>query len=466
MAHQPSAGPTHANADADVSPHGISQRLYGDWSFWGMTITQFLGAFNDNLFKQLILLLSIKPGDAGSGGEDQQGLAMVIFSIPFVLGSGFAGFVADRCSKQRVVVVAKLAEIVAMLLGVAAFRNYATTGYTGLLIVLFLMGLHSTFFGPGKYGILPELFRRSDLPRANGVMLMTTFLAIILGTATAGGIRTALAAADLPPEQAAEKLWIGSLICVGIAVVGALTSLWVRYTKPAQPNLKLTDWTALIIPRETRQLLASDWPLLKALLASCVFWLVAGVAISGVNSLGKEQFGVNDLITSTMTATIGLGICIGAVAAGRLSQGGASPGLVRVGAWSIVVLCLLMALAPSRELLLRASETVGMGTTLAPVYVGLAAIGMAAALFAIPLQVFLQDRPPADQKGRMIAAMNLMNFIAIAISGVTYGLFDVIIREAGWPRAVVFAMMALLMAPVALFYRPDFDSAGKPSDSR
>src|SRR5580765_982044 len=200
------------NSTSDTS----STPLFQDRSLWGMTATQFFGAFNDNLFKQLMLLLAIPVGAAAARKADEQGLATMLFSLPFVLFSGFAGYLSDRYSKRTMIVLCKLAEIGIMLLGMAGFLAYGATGYRGLLVVLFLMGTHSAFFGPGKYGILPELFREADLPRANGVILMTTFLAIIFGTASAGLLGDLLY--DQAGRRVPERLWIGSLLCIAIAV--------------------------------------------------------------------------------------------------------------------------------------------------------------------------------------------------------------------------------------------------------
>src|SRR5437868_15227479 len=222
-------------------------RLFRDRSFWGMTATQFLGAFNDNLFKQLMLLLAIPVGAAAAQKADEQGLATMIFSLPFVLFSGFAGWLSDRYSKRTMIVLCKVAEIGIMLLGMLGFLAYGTTGYRGLLVVLFLMGTHSAFFGPGKYGILPELFREQDLPRANGVILMTTFLAIIFGTASAGFLGDLLY--DPAGRRVPERLWIGSLLCIGIAVCGTLTAMLVRRVRPAVPNLRLQP-SSLLIPAD------------------------------------------------------------------------------------------------------------------------------------------------------------------------------------------------------------------------
>ena len=181
-------------AEADQASPSARPKLLADPAFHGITLAQFLGAFNDNLFKQLMLLLAI------GAKADAQGRAMMVFSFPFILFSGYAGYLSDRYSKRTVIVLAKLAEIAIMVLGMIGFFQYGWTGYAGLLVVLFLMGLHSAFFGPGKYGILPELFRNDDLPRANGLILMTTFLAIILGTASAGLLEKWLGTAGAAPD--------------------------------------------------------------------------------------------------------------------------------------------------------------------------------------------------------------------------------------------------------------------------
>ena len=165
-------------------PLDNARPLLRDASFWGLTATQFLGAFNDNLYKQLLLLLFVAVPH-GEQTQDWQSLALVMFSLPFILFSGFAGFLSDRYSKTRVIVFAKVAEIAIMAAGAAGFWAMGQYGLTGPIIgvlsaVLFCMGAQSAFFGPGKYGILPELFRDRDLPAANGIVLMTTFIAIIL----------------------------------------------------------------------------------------------------------------------------------------------------------------------------------------------------------------------------------------------------------------------------------------------
>ena len=233
------------NSEKDNGPlngpasQGKSSNILRDRSFWGLAITQFFGAFNDNLYKQLMLLLAI-PAIGADISQDTQGWATTVFSLPFVLLSGLAGYLSDRHSKSRIIVYCKLAEIAITLLAVFAFLSYAKLGDVGTWSVLVLMGVHSTFFGPGKYGILPELYRKEELPRANGLILMSTFLAIILGVVTAGLLKDLLVIENPDGTADYRNLWIGSLVCTGIAVVGSITSMMIRYTPPAQPTAKFS----------------------------------------------------------------------------------------------------------------------------------------------------------------------------------------------------------------------------------
>jgi acyl-[acyl-carrier-protein]-phospholipid O-acyltransferase/long-chain-fatty-acid--[acyl-carrier-protein] ligase len=431
-----------------ASDPGKHSNLSRDRSFYGITITQFLGAFNDNFYKQLMLLLAIP---VAPGALDQQQVATIVFALPFVLFSGIAGFLSDRYSKQRVIIMAKTAEIGIMGLGMLGFLMYGTTGYGGLLVVLFLMGIHSAFFGPSKYGILPELFLSKDLPRANGIVLMTTFLAIIFGTVSAGYLGTQLDSPRQPLVDDPQQLWIGSVICIGIAVAGTWTSLFIRPVPPAQPGLLLRS-DSWAVSRATIRLLVQDRPLIGAVLATSVFWLVSGIAMQAVNSFGIKQLKCSMLETSIMTACIGIGIAFGSVLAGKLSQGKADPKVVRWGLYGIFVALVMMSLSLPQTLLRESQHLFGYHGSL-PVLVML---GAAAGLFAIPLQVFLQSRPPVNQKGRMISVMNLANYVAILMSGVTYGLLDAIVTTLLWPRSFIFGFMALFILPLLLWYRPNF----------
>jgi MFS family permease len=420
-------------------------------SFVGFISTQFLGAFNDNLFKQLMLLLAIpvaaqaanQAAAADAQGADLQGIATIVFGVPFVIFGGVAGYLADRFNKRRVIVLSKFAEIAVMGLGLIAFLLAPRIGFSGLWVVMFLMGTQSAFFGPGKYGILPEMMQPNQLARANGIVLMTTFIAIIFGTAVAGPLKDLLDTGQADRLIAAQQLWVASVICIGIAVLGTLVSFLIWRVPAAEPGLKFSR-EYIFVPKPMRLLLRVDRPLLLALGASCVFWLIAGLTVQAVNSLCKVQLGMTDTRTSLMVALISIGIAVGGAAAGYLSRSGSDDRVIRIGTWGVVACCAVLSLTlPGVGLL--------VGRWGLPVMLVL--LGAAAAFFAIPIQVFLQARPPAELKGRMIAVMNQANFLAIVISGVLYMLLDRLVIEMAWPRSALFAAMALLFLPVAIFFR-------------
>ncbi len=459
-ANADSGNPYETPADVGEMASGAADSqptLYRDKSFWGMAATQFFGAFNDNLFKQLILLMVLTLAAAAAEQEasklafaaaDQeatqksfQSVALFVFALPFLLCSGYAGYLSDRYSKRRIIVLSKVAEIVVMSLGIWAFSLVAQYGTTPIMVVLFLMGLQSTFFGPGKYGILPEMLRDEDLPRANGFIMMTTFMAIIFGIVAAGLMKDYLGD---------ENLWLASTVCVVIAGIGTVTSLLVRKVPVAAPDLKF-QVDALWLPKPMRVLLWQDRPLLWALLASSMFWLVGGIVLPAVNELGKKTFSLTDTNASLLAACIALGIAMGCVAAGWLSRKRVNPWVSRVGAWGIVVCLLLLAMPGSKQ-----------GNLLGPIGCTpvLLLLGVATGMFVVPIQVFLQSRSPVEDKGRMIAAMNFANWVAILAAAVIY--FGV--EKCLLPPRITFGLTALLMAPVAVFYSPPGNSESVATD--
>lgn len=433
--------------------------LYGDSSFWCMTVTQFMGAFNDNLFKQLVLLLSIAAvGAAGGEAKDDQSLAMFVFAAPFLAFTGYAGYLSDKFGKRGIIITCKFAEVVIMALGGLGFYIYWKSGsLVFLYVVLFMMGAHSAFFGPGKYGILPEMLRERDLPRANGFMLMTTFLAIIFGTVVAGLL------------LATGRLWAASTACVAIAVLGTVTSFGVRRVPAANPSLKFQP-SALTVPPDMRAMLAGDRPLMAALLVSSVFWLLAGMVPSAVNAVGKIELQVGDANTSILAGLIGVGIAVGCVIGGIVSKGKVDFRLLRVGVIGMLV-CLVIAGIPGGGNAVGVQDANGAFTDLPGIgesrqWIGYSGsipimllLGAFTGLFAVPLQVFMQSRPPEDKKGRMIAVMNQANWVGVLISAGLYWLISRSVEAAGWPRSTMFLFIAALTLPIALFYHPKHEPA-------
>jgi len=418
--------------------------LLRDAAFWGMTATQFLGAFNDNIYKQLVLLIGLDYArERGLTGDPYQSTAQGLFALSFVLFSGLAGWLSDRNVKRSIIVASKVAEIGVMVLGLAVFAAlpYGGDAYVaGLLAVLFVMGTQSAFFGPGKYGILPEMLDDRDLPAANGIIQMTTFLAIILGIALCGLLKERLGGGP-------ESYWQISVVCVGVAVVGTATSVLVRRTPTASPGLPLR-WGSLAIDRQTLALLRGSRMLRQALGATVLFWFLGGVSLSAVNTFGKAQLGLPDDATSALTACIALGIAIGCLIAGGLSRRLGGTRFVRGGALGMLTAFTLLGLLPFAGW--SAERT---GWIAGPC---LAVLGLSAGMYAVPLQVVLQSAPPREEKGRMIGAMNLCTWIGIfAAAGFYGGCAAALGRERiSW----TFFVLGGLVLPVLIGYRPPPDA--------
>jgi len=421
--------------------------LWQDRSFWGHLSTQFLGAFNDNLFKQLILLLAVSE----AANIDIQSMAMVIFAFPFIAMAGIAGYLSERCSKQKVFVWSKVAEIIVMLLGVVGFFWLNRTSLqqsdaeqllrtlVPLLAVLFLMGAQSSFFGPAKLGILPELFQPSDLPKANGMVVMTTFLSIILGMGVAGFIL----------DSFGDQLWGPGLICVLIAILGTGTAMLIRRVPAANPQLRLKP-SALIVAPEVRHNFRQDRTLLSAMVVSCLFWGGGALVQMSINSVGKQQLLAGheraDTWTSLLAASIAIGIAIGSVLSGFLSRGRINVKVLRCGSCGIVLFMFLLSIPGPRD-----HHLLGYWGC----FVTMILLGTATGLFYVPLQTFIQARPLDNIKGRILATTGMANWIAILLCAVLYSGFDYIIKINDWPRSYLFALSALLFLPIVLFYHPD-----------
>ena len=432
----------------DVRPDDVQSPLFRDRSFWGMTATQFLGAFNDNLFKQLMLLLAIPVGAAAATKADEQGLATMVFSLPFVLFSGFAGYLSDRYSKRTMIVACKGAEIGIMLLGMLAFLTYETLGYRGLLMVLFLMGTHSAFSAQENTAFCPSCFAkqicRAQRRHFDDDVSGNHFwhrLGRLSGRLAVRRRWSARAGAAV--DRFADLHWNRNLRNNHIAECPPRSG---GRPGPEASAVKPDRSARYAGPAGSRSSPLSGAARLLRVLA----FLGLGDAIGQFARYDTARRGRAENQPANRRDRPGNRRRRGAGRPPQPRQSRLSTG--QVGGWGMVIGMLVMAISvPAPD---------GGFRHLAG-YVGsfplLVLLGMAAGMFAIPVQVFLQSRPPEDQKGRMIAVMNLTNFIAILLSGAIYLGLDRAITAVGWPRSVLFAFNALLILPVAIFYRPKLD---------
>lgn len=360
--------------------YGQTLRIPGLQAFlW----TQFLGAFNDNVFKIIVSFFAMRELGAATGMP----LAAAIFIFPFFLFSGWSGHIADTWSKRTVLVLTKVLEIVAMGLAVPAL---ALGRLDFMLVVLFLMGAQSTFFSPAKYGIVPEMVSTAHISRANGLLEMSTFAAIILGTSLGG---------ELFERWHDQPLRMGAVL-VAIAVAGTLTSFGITRV-PAQSSgqpFVINPFGEIV--RGTKRLMR-DRTLFITVIGISYFWLLGALLQQVIIPWGQESFAVGEAAATRLYTFLAIGIGTGSMAAGRLSGERIELGLVPVGALGLGVLSLLLVpTAPSYPL----------------AAIVLVALGFFGGLFAVPLNALLQHKPAEEERGRVMATNNVANTIGMLLS--------------------------------------------------
>ena len=350
--------------------------------FFAFFCTQFLGAFNDNFLKIVVSFIALDL--ATSGADNYVELIAFLFILPSALFSGYAGHLADVYSKRATLVAVKACEIAIMILALAAFF----TGHIqSMLAVVFLMGLHSAFFSPAKYGILPEMLPEKELSRGNGLLEMSTFMAIILGT-SAGGAIFALWKHNLP---------LIGVIMIAIAVLGMITSLGITRVPPSGAA-KLMHLNPLHEVIEGLRRLRGERTLWLTVIGISYFWFLGALVQINLLFFGKELLQLDEFHIGLLGTFLALGIGAGSLAAGRLSGDHIELGLVPLGSVAMGVCLGLVALsAPSYPHTCAA----------------LVLLGFSAGLFAVPLNALLQQRSGKEEKGQLIATNNFMNTIGI-----------------------------------------------------
>jgi acyl-[acyl-carrier-protein]-phospholipid O-acyltransferase/long-chain-fatty-acid--[acyl-carrier-protein] ligase len=351
--------------------------------FW----TQFLGAFNDNFYKIIVTLIALDMPVAAGGGKQYIPVIGGLFILPFLLFSGYSGYLADVHSKRSVLIAVKVFEICAMILGLLAF-------FTGqmkfMLAIVFLMGLHATFFSPAKYGILPEMLPEKDLSRGNGLLEMSTFLAIILGTSLGGVIY----------ESWQERLdWIG-IVLIAVAALGTLTSLGITKVPPSGSAKNFNLNPLAEIWAGTRKLY-DDRPLWLTVMGISYFWFLGAFLQMVLPLLGKEILHLGEARISLLWTFAALGIGAGSLAAGRLSGDKIEPGLVPLGAMGMGACAMVLFLTQDSFVFTATS---------------LVFLGLFGGLFAVPLNALLQQRSGRQDKGRLIATNNVFNTLGVLLA--------------------------------------------------
>ncbi|HMP96069.1 MAG TPA: MFS transporter [Kiritimatiellia bacterium] len=412
---------------------GANDRLGS--SFLWLNWTQFQGALNDNIFKLLVTFFLIRNLGADKASM-LSGLGGIIFALPFILFIPVGGVLADRFSKSRITVIAKVGELVVMLC--AALSFWLAPPWVGF-VLLFLMSTQSAFFGPTKYGIIPELVQPHQLSRANGYLVALTYLSIILGTVAAPWLTETIIGKDISDNRG-DLFALAALVCVLVAGTGVLTSLKVGPT-PAMGQVQpisLRFWSDVW---RTYQANRQDRFLVLAILASAYFSLIGAFLQLNLIPYAMVHLSLSETDGGFLFLYAALGIGAGSLLAGRLSGRNIEFGMIPVGAMLIAFSVGLLFLLPY-----------GVATTRALIFLA----GTGAGLFIIPVEAFIQYRAPPEQRGSIIAANGFLSWVGVLLAGLLmFGLSFV----PFWKPAYTFALlgaMTLAVTLVCLKVLPDF----------
>lgn len=388
--------------------------------------TQFLGAFNDNFYKIIVTLVALDIPAAGGGGKHYIPLIGALFILPFLLFSGYAGHLADVHSKRNVLVGAKSFEIVAMAL---AFVAFFLDRFEPMLAVVFLMGMQSTFFSPAKYGILPEMLGEQKLARGNGLIEMSTFAAIILGTSVGGAVY----------EAWKDHLeWIGMAL-VAIAVLGTVTSMGIAKVPPSGSSKQFSGNPASEIWHGARQLYRNR-TLWLTVMGISYFWFLGAFLQMVLPIFGKEVLMLGEARVALLFTFVAIGIGAGSLVAGALSSDRIELGLVPVGALGIGLFSLaLFASQPS------------FGAAAA----ALALLGFSGGFFIVPLNATLQHRSGREEKGRLIATNNVFNFLGAMLASALLLLLSNLIGLPGDQLILIIGTVTFAATAFAIYLLPD-----------
>lgn len=405
----------------------LTQRRFGPF-FW----TQFLGAGNDNLFKFAFTVLVTYQLNVSWLQPKIAGLVIgALFILPFLLLSATAGQLADKYDKAAIMRSVKLLEIAIM--GLAAW-GFWTQGVEVLLACVFLMGTHSSLFGPVKYAYLPQHLSPRELTGGNGMVEMGTFVSILLGNVGGGLIM------GLGPQGAP----VAAVACVSVAIIGWLVSLKVPASPSSDPGLKLNfnpfseTWRNLV--------LASRYPsVFRSLLGISWMWFFGAVFLSQFPSFAREVLGGNEQVASLLLVVFSVGIAIGSLLCETLSHRHVEIGLVPVGAVGMSVFAFDLYLAtqglahPSGAVLSTVGDFVRRPEHWR-VMADLALLAFSAGLYSVPMYALIQLRAQPSHRARIIAANNILNALFMIVSALAAGA----LLGAGFSVPQVFAATALL----------------------
>jgi MFS family permease len=410
--------------------------LFTKRRFLPFFITQFLGALNDNLFKNAILVTIVSTAVAYADNTTNflTNLAAGLFILPFFLFSTIAGHLADRFDKAYLIRRIKFAEIILMLIG--CFSLWQANIYL-MLGVLFLLGVQSAFFGPIKYAIIPQHIGDNELLAANAQVGMGTFVSILLGTLIGGWLVTT-------PQGTMQ---LGALIIL-VAIIGWLSSCKIPKAPPEkidfQPKASFNPF------RETAfnfSLAKQNKTVIFCIFSSSWFWLYGACFLTQVPNFSVAILGGDPKLISILLSFFIVGVAIGSLCCNRLSRGQVEPGLVPVGALGLSLFAIDLYFSSTHYAAINASGTTVMPMAFLSMLSGLRIladllfIGLFGGLFIVPVYAMIQRNTDGATRARVVSVNNIFNALFMVAGSLLGMLF---LSKLGWTIPQFFFLLAML----------------------
>jgi acyl-[acyl-carrier-protein]-phospholipid O-acyltransferase/long-chain-fatty-acid--[acyl-carrier-protein] ligase len=351
-----------------------------------LNISQFLGVINDNVFKFLtvFLLIDLKGVEASSSILFWVG---TVYVLPFLLFSSAAGVLADKFSKQKIIVALKAVEVLTTALAIFAFWLESAWACYALL---FLLSLHSAAFGPPKYSIIPEIVSHEKISKANGLITSFTYLGAIVGTVLA----------SLTTQITGRNFALCAGFCFLIAIIGFLASLLIPYTKPNKTENKIKIFFLKDIYK-TLEFCYKSPHLLTAVLAAAFFLFLGAFFQLNIIPYAIQSLGLSEVGGGYLFSTLAVGIALGAVLVGKLSKHHVELGFSCVAGLVLFFLVFILAICP---------KNLTLNILLAVL------IGCFSGFFIVPLDAYIQKQSPDEKRGQIVATSNFMSFIGVLMA--------------------------------------------------
>lgn len=400
-------------------PTGFS----GRHPFGFLNISQFLSAFNDNLFKFLTMFLLIDIKGAAAS-NDILFFIGVAFVLPFLLFSSSAGVLADRFSKQKMIVFTKLLEVMIISLAFFVYAHQLVWGCYGLV---FLLSLQSALLSPSKYSIVPELVQREHIPKANGLLTSFTYLAVISGT----GIATLLT------DITGKNFQISLLVCLAAAIIGLITSLYIPSTSGTKSKAKVFHVNVLTQVYRTMKLCKRTPKLRLAVLGSAFFMFIGGYLQLNIIPFAMDFLQMTETGGGWLFFFTSIGIALGALIGGRACRKEVDLGL---SCFSLFFLSLMLygLVASANNLPLALFSLVGLG------FFG--------GMYIVPLDSYIQAFSPSEQRGQVVAASAFLSFFCLLLAPLALYLFGSLLNASSKTGFMFVGLFVLVVFAVLVKY--------------